>query len=55
MAPAIISAKGLLQAVPIPELNEAQFLQTVAWAPDEIIVECGEGDTNKAEAWLKKA
>jgi hypothetical protein len=22
---------------------------------DEIVVECGEGDANKAEAWLKKA
>jgi hypothetical protein len=49
------STEGLLQAVPVAELNEAQFLQTVAYVPDEVMIECDEGDVNKAEAWHKKA
>ncbi len=49
------STEGLLQAVPVAELTEAQFLQTVASVPDEFMIERGEGDANKAEAWLKKA
>ncbi len=36
-------------------MNEAQFLQTVACLPDEIMIECDEGDANKAVSWLKKA
>jgi len=49
------STVGLLQAVPVAELNEAQFLEAVACVHDEIMIERGEGDANKAEAWLKKA
>jgi hypothetical protein len=49
------SSEGLLQAVPVAELNEAHFLQTVACVPDEIMIECDEGNANRAEACLKKA
>ena len=48
------STEGLVQAVSVAELNEDQLLQTVAWVPDEIMVECDEGDANNAKEWLKK-